>query len=135
VGCREVADAFRGHASGKWLSAAATVSRLLPDSYGRFQHQRFVVRCPSGQTVLIVNDVSVGTRVPAVTGDHIVVRGRYFYNAQGGLMDFTHHDPEGGTGGWILDGGKIYAFGQTGLPRTTKSSPLGSTVISTTRIA
>ena len=42
-------------------------------------------------------------------GDHVIVHGEYVWNAQGGLIHFTHHDPQGThEGGYILDGGTTY---------------------------
>lgn len=106
MGCRDVAADFSAHRSNLWVTASALVSRLLPDEYGTYQHQRFIVRCPSGQTVEIVNDVSVGQRVPVRVADAVVVHGIYIWNDLGGLIHYTHHD--GGQGGWILLGSRLY---------------------------
>ncbi|MBV9279457.1 MAG: DUF3465 domain-containing protein, partial [Chloroflexi bacterium] len=38
-----------------------------------------------------------------------VVRGQYVWNAQGGLIHFTHHGT-GSESGWILVRGKLYAW-------------------------
>lgn len=108
VGCSQAATAFRRRESYAWISLAARVVRLLPDEYGTYQHQRFVVRCPSGQTVLITNDVSVGSRVPLRTREPVVVHGEYIWNSHGGLIHFTHHGAANG-GGWILYRGRVYA--------------------------
>lgn len=128
VMCAQVASAYRDHASGIWVTLSARVVRILPDSYGRFEHQRFVVQCNFGQTVLIVNDVSVGRRAPVHAGDAVVVRGQYVWNRLGGLVHFTHHDSGGGQSGWILVGGRVYALlgsspGHASSPRTTTSGP------------
>jgi hypothetical protein len=40
--------------------------------------------------------------VPAVVGDALLVHGEYVWNEQGGLVHFTHHDPDGShESGWI----------------------------------
>jgi hypothetical protein len=119
VGCSQVATGFRERENGNWLTVSATVTRLLPDSYGRFQHQRFIARCPSGQTILIVNDVSIGQRVPVAVGQRVVVRGQYVWNEQGGLIHFTHHGD--GSGGWILYQGHVYALDLVRGGRTGRS--------------
>jgi len=108
VGCADVARAYGEHRSAIWLTVSAPVLRALPDSYGRFQHQRFLIRCASGQTVLIENDVTVGRRAPVRPGDTVVVRGQYVWNQLGGLIHFTHGG--GGSGGWIYVDGKVYAL-------------------------
>jgi len=47
--------------------------------------------------------------VPVAEGDHVIVHGEYVWNAQGGLIHFTHHDPQGThEGGYIEDNGKTY---------------------------
>jgi hypothetical protein len=106
--CSRAAVAFQRQASGVWLVVTGRVARLLPDSYGRFQHQRFILRCSSGQTILIENDISIGRRVPVHTGDVVVVRGQYIWNAQGGLLHFTHQGGPG-EGGWILYRSRLYS--------------------------
>jgi hypothetical protein len=110
IGCRQAASAFRLRQSGVWLTLSGQVVRLLPDEYGRFQHQRFFLACPSGQTVLIVNDTSIGRRVPVRLGDAVVVRGQYVWNAQGGLVHFTHHAQGSAQGGWIEFAGKLFSL-------------------------
>lgn len=103
AGCSQVASAYDSRRSDLWLTMSAPVSRLLPNSYGRFEHERFILRCPSGQTVLIENDVSVGQRVPVGPGDPVAVHGQYIWNPQGGLIHYTHRG-----NGWILFRGKLY---------------------------
>lgn len=107
VGCSQAAAAFHRRESNVWVVLRASVIRILPDEYGRYQHQRFIVQCSSGQTILITNDVSVGSRVPVRPGDHVGVRGQYVWNDHGGLVHFTHGG--GHSGGWILDNGRVYS--------------------------
>lgn len=123
AGCLSAARDFRARRNGIWVTVAADVERVLPDEHGRYQHQRFILRCSSGQTLLIVNDITIGTRVPVVAGAKTIVRGQYIWNALGGLIHFTHHDPHGGQGGWILYGGKVYAFGRS--PNASTSAQPG----------
>jgi hypothetical protein len=110
VGCRGVRQDFAHHVSGAWVTLSASVERTLSDSFGRYRHQRFIVQCGSGQTILIVNDVSIGKRVPVSVGGFVGVKGQYIWNAQGGLVHFTHHDDSGGEGGWILWRGRLFSL-------------------------
>lgn len=107
-GCSQVAADFKQHRSGIWAGFSGRVTRLLADAHGRYTHQRFITACASGQTIEVVNDISIGTRVPVVVGGQVTVRGQYIWNDLGGLVHFTHHDPEGGPGGWIRYGGRTY---------------------------
>jgi hypothetical protein len=108
AGCGQTERLFRTHHSNVWVTASAMVSRLLADQQGRYRHQRFIVSCSGGQTILIVNDTSIGERVPERVGDTVALRGQYVWSGQGGLIHFTHHDPQGSEGGWILDRGHVY---------------------------
>ncbi len=109
VGCGAVERDYAQHRSGVWVTLDAAVERLLPDEYGRLRHQRFIVRCADGQTILIVNDVSIGTRAPVSIGGMVGVRGQYVWNRLGGLIHFTHHNDSGGQGGWVLWRGRVYS--------------------------
>jgi len=108
VGCATVAAAYRDHIAFQWVTVAARVTEVLPDSFGRYQHQRFLIGCPTGQRVLIVNDVTVGQRVPVKPGDRVAAHGEYVWNRQGGLIHFTHTST-GAEQGWILRGDHLYA--------------------------
>lgn len=107
TGCGSAASMFRKHRSGAWLTISGNVIRLLGDSNGRFKHQRFILGCSDGLTLLIVNDVSIGQRVPLVRSHKLAVRGQYEWDRQGGLVHFTHH-ADNGAAGWILYGGQVY---------------------------
>ncbi len=74
---------------------------LRTDTMGA-RHQKFVVKLPSGQSVLIIHNIDDAPRVPVRSGDEVEVRGRYIWNEQGGEMHWTHHDPNGQLmGGYI----------------------------------
>lgn len=108
VGCAEVQQAFRSQSSGIWVTMSAPISRVLPDSHGSSTHQRFILRCPSGQTVLVDNNVDVGSRAPVRINERVVARGQYVWNALGGLIHDTHHSTGGGQDGWLLVGRSVY---------------------------
>lgn len=109
VGCRLVDRDFFQHRTSVWVTLDAAVQRILPDAVGQYRHQRFIVRCSDGHTVLIVNDVSIGRRVPLSVGGSVGVRGQYIWNPEGGLVHFTHHSDTGGAAGWILWHGRVYS--------------------------
>lgn len=106
--CSQAALPFHQRRSQVWIVVTGRVARLLPDSFGQYEHQRFVVGCSSGQTILIENDVNVGQRVPVRVGDVVTVRGQYIWNDLGGLIHFTHGGAPGEPG-WILYRGKVYS--------------------------
>lgn len=102
---------YQGHRSQVEVTADATVIRLLPDRLGGSgPHEEFIIKLTSGDlTLLVEHNLSFGIRAPVAVGDHVIVHGEYICNAQGGLIHFTHHDPEGThEGGFIEDNGTTY---------------------------
>lgn len=106
-----VARAFAEHRSPLEVTAQGHVERVLSDETSNTgTHQRFIVKMDGlTQTLLITNNVSIGTRVPVGVGDAVVVHGEYIWSDQGGLIHFTHHDPDGAhPSGWIERNGVRY---------------------------
>jgi uncharacterized protein DUF3465 len=102
---------YQQHRSQVEVTAEGTVVSLLSDSNGPSgPHERFIIRLSGGDlTLLIDHNLSIGRRVPVQLGDHVLVHGEYVWNVQGGLIHFTHHDPQGThEGGFIEDGGSTY---------------------------
>ncbi len=99
-----VGRAFHDRHSHVWVEGAGTVIRLLRDDTKRPRHQRFVVAVErENLTVMIAHNIDLAPRVPFKKGDRIEFRGEYVWNAQGGVVHWTHRNPKGGknSGGWI----------------------------------
>jgi hypothetical protein len=102
---------FHNRQSNVEVTADATVVRLLPDrTSATGMHEQFIIKLSSADlTIEVEHNILIGTRVPVHEGDHVIVHGEYVWNAQGGLIHFTHHDPNGThEGGYIRDGGRTY---------------------------
>jgi uncharacterized protein DUF3465 len=102
---------FQNHQSSVEVTADGSVVRLLPDrTSSTGTHEQFIVKLSTGDlTVEVEHNISIGARVPVKEGDHVIVHGEYIWNAQGGLIHFTHHDPQGThESGYIEDNGKTY---------------------------
>lgn len=102
---------FHNHQSNLEVTADGTVVRLLADrSSSTGTHEQFIIKLASGDlTVEVEHNISIARRVPVKEGDQVIVHGEYVWNAQGGLIHFTHHDPQGThEGGYIVDGGTTY---------------------------
>jgi len=102
---------FQDHRSNVEVTADGTVVTILPDrSSSTGVHEQFIVRLSSGGiTVEIEHNISIGRRVPVNLGDGVIVHGEYIWNGKGGLIHFTHHDPQGThEGGYIKDNGATY---------------------------
>ncbi|MGL4184684.1 MAG: DUF3465 domain-containing protein [Thiotrichaceae bacterium] len=77
------------------------VLKLLPDDNEGARHQRFLVKLAPDIVVLVAHNLDLAKRVPAQSGQPIIINGEFIANDKGGVMHWTHHDPQGGQGGWI----------------------------------
>jgi hypothetical protein len=102
---------FQSHRSHVEVTADATVVQVLPDRVSvTGTHEQFIIRLTSGDlTLLVEHNLSIAPRAPVAVGDHVIVHGEYIWNTQGGLIHFTHHDPDGRhEGGFIQENGTTY---------------------------
>ena len=105
----EVEAAFTAQRSGQWVETSGRVARLLADDDEGSRHQRFILDLDSGHTLLVSHNIDLARRLPLTRNDQVTLRGRYEWNARGGVVHWTHHDPDGRLqGGWILHEGIRY---------------------------
>jgi hypothetical protein len=71
------------------------VIRVLADDREGNRHQRFLVRVDGGLTVLVAHNLALAPRVPLRVGDTVAIRGEYDWTPKGGVLHWTHDDPEG----------------------------------------
>ena len=102
--------AFIDKQSDVQVRDTAIVSKLLRDDNKGHRHQRFIVRLKTGQTLLIAHNIDLAPKIHSLkVGDEIEFYGEYEYNARGGVVHWTHHDPKNRhIGGWLKHKGKIY---------------------------
>lgn len=102
--------AYVDRLSNQQLEGEGTVIKLLPDDHHGSRHQRFIVRLSSGRTLLIAHNIDLAKRIDTLReGDTVRFYGEYEWNQKGGVMHWTHHDPQGRhPGGWIKHGGQTY---------------------------
>ena len=107
---RQIGLAFKNRTSNVQVEGAGVVTRILADDRAGSRHQRFVVRLASGQTVLIAHNIDIATRVTALQeGDRVGFYGEYVWNEKGGMVHWTHHDPDGRhVAGWLKHNGRTY---------------------------
>jgi len=105
-----IGRAFASRASDVQVEGEGTVTRLLPDDVNGLRHQRFIVQLASGQTLLITHNIDIAPRIDGLkVGDHVRFNGEYVWNAKGGVIHWTHHDPQGKhVAGWVIHNGKTY---------------------------
>jgi hypothetical protein len=106
----QISRAFREQATDRWVSGKGEVIKILPDDLDGSRHQRFILRLASGHTLLIAHNIDLAPRVDRLDrGESIEFTGIYEWNERGGVVHWTHHDPQGrDQGGWLEYQGKRY---------------------------
>jgi hypothetical protein len=106
-----LAEAIRERASGVQVAGEGVVVRILADDHDGSRHQRFVLRLATGQTLLLSHNIDLAPRVPELAiGDPVGFRGVYEWNERGGVVHWTHHDPDGRhEAGWLEHRGRRYS--------------------------
>lgn len=96
--------------SGQQVHGGGEVIRILADDNDGSRHQRFIVRLSSERTLLIAHNIDIAPRVPSIAvGDQVFFNGEYEWNDKGGVIHWTHRDPQNRhQAGWIEHKGKKY---------------------------
>ena len=102
--------AFTHRISKLQVAGQGTVVKVLRDDGNGSRHQRFILRLASGRTVLIAHNIDLAPRIDALrAGDEVAFYGEYEWNPKGGVIHWTHHDPQGRhADGWIKHDGQTY---------------------------
>lgn len=110
VGDNAIGRAFASRASDIQVEGEGTVIRVLSDDLKAPRHQRFIVQLASGQTLLITHNIDIAPRIDGLkVGDSVRFNGEYVWNEKGGVIHWTHHDPQGRhVAGWVKHNGKTF---------------------------
>ena len=105
-----IAKAFSNHESNLQVSGQGVVTRLLPDDNRGSRHQKFLIKLPSGQILLVAHNIDLAPRVSALReGDLVEFYGEYEWNEKGGVLHWTHRDPRRShVAGWLQHEGQRY---------------------------
>lgn len=109
-GDAQVAQLFAEERSGDVIESSGRVVAVLPDDDRGSRHQRFLLELESGMTLLVAHNIDLAPRIPGIRkGDRVAFRGQYEWNPKGGVVHWTHHDPDGRRpGGWLSHDGETY---------------------------
>ena len=110
AGGQSISSAYKTQTSNVQVRNTGIVVKILPDDNKDSRHQKFILKLPSGQTVLIAHNIDLAPRINSInTGDSIEFYGEYEWNAKGGVVHWTHHDPAGRhKDGWLKHNGAVY---------------------------
>ena len=95
---------------GQQVRGSGTVVRVLSDDNDGSRHQRFILRLANGRTLLVAHNIDLAPRVSGIRdGDTVEFYGEFAHNPKGGVIHWTHHDPQGRhPDGWLRHRGRTY---------------------------
>lgn len=105
-----LAKLFNEGQSNVQVYGTGIVISLLADDLNGDRHQRFIIKLKSGQTLLISHNIDLAPRIDGLSlNDQIEFFGEYEWNDKGGVIHWTHHDPEEiHVNGWLFHNHVIY---------------------------
>jgi hypothetical protein len=104
-----IVRAYEREQSSVMVEFPGRVTKILPDDNDGSRHQRFIVQLSNDHTILIAHNIDLCERVPLRERDSVFVHGEYEWNDRGGIVHWTHDDPQGRhEAGWIEHHGIRY---------------------------
>lgn len=103
-------ELFARKARDEMVDDSGKVVKLLRDDNKGSRHQKFLVKVADGQTLLFAHNIDLALRINSLqVGDEVQFRGEYNYNPKGGVVHWTHLDPQREhEAGWIKHNGITY---------------------------
>ena len=103
-------SAFENKQHDLQVHGSGHVQMLLADDNTGIRHQRFIIKLSSTQTLLIAHNIDISTKIDTLrVNDTIEFYGIYEWNNKGGVIHWTHNDPNGvHKDGWLKHKGITY---------------------------
>ena len=107
---QQITNAFQNKHSDSQVSGSGIVINNLADDTKGSKHQKFILKLSSGQTLLVAHNIDLAPRINTLhNGDTVEFYGEYEWNAKGGVVHWTHRDPDGRhVNGWLKHKGVTY---------------------------
>ncbi|WP_430617121.1 DUF3465 domain-containing protein [Vibrio cholerae] len=103
-------QAYKSQQSDLQVQGFGKVVKVLPDDNDGSKHQKFILKLNSGQTLLVAHNIDLAPRIPNLqVGDSVEFYGEYEWNKKGGVLHWTHKDPQNRLAhGWLKHNGQVY---------------------------
>ncbi|EGR4363226.1 DUF3465 domain-containing protein [Vibrio cholerae] len=103
-------QAYQSQQSDLQVQGFGQVVKVLPDDNDGSKHQKFILKLNSGQTLLVAHNIDLAPRIPNLkVGDSVEFYGEYEWNKKGGVLHWTHKDPQNRHAhGWLKHNGQLY---------------------------
>ena len=107
---QKIMQAYQQQLSNIQVQSKGEVKAILADDNDGSRHQKMILKLENGLTVLVAHNIDLAPRVEGLKkGDKVEFYGEYEYNQKGGVIHWTHHDPQGKhIDGWLKYQGRMY---------------------------
>ncbi|MEG0482060.1 MAG: DUF3465 domain-containing protein [Acinetobacter sp.] len=109
-GLEVIRQSYQRKLSNVQVQSVGRVKAILRDDNDGSRHQKFILALENGLTVLVAHNIDLAPRVANLQkGDTVEFFGEYEYSTQGGVIHWTHRDPQHRhENGWLKHDGKTY---------------------------
>ena len=91
----KIRQAFIDQRSNIQVQSSGRVKAILRDDNEGSRHQKFILELKHGLTVLVAHNIDLSPRLKKKKkGEIVEFYGEYEYSHQGGVLHWTHHDPQ-----------------------------------------
>lgn len=106
----KIMQAYQQQLSNIQVQSKGEVKAILADDNDGSKHQKMILKLENGLTVLVAHNIDLAPRVEGLRkGEIVEFYGEYEYSPKGGVIHWTHHDPQGKhVDGWLKYQGKSY---------------------------
>lgn len=106
----KIMQVYQQQRSNIQVQAQGTIKAILPDDNHGSRHQKMILQLENGLTVLIAHNIDLAPKIEGLKkGDKVEFYGEYEYSPKGGVIHWTHHDPQGKhIDGWLKYQGRMY---------------------------
>ncbi|SSR93999.1 Protein of uncharacterised function (DUF3465) [Acinetobacter baumannii] len=92
------------------MQGSGRVKAILREDNDGTKHQKFILVLKNGLSILVAHNIDLAPKIEDLhKGDIVEFNGEYEYNEKGGVLHWTHHDPQNRhENGWLKHNGHIY---------------------------
>ncbi|EJD6058488.1 DUF3465 domain-containing protein [Acinetobacter baumannii] len=102
--------AYERRQSNVQVQGSGRVKAILREDNDGSRHQMFILVLKNGLSILVAHNFDLAPKIEDLRkGDIVEFNGEYEYNEKGGVLHWTHHDPQNRhENGWLKHNGRIY---------------------------